>query len=226
MSLKDSLYHLIGHSSLHFLVRQMYVVYSANQVLLDFFGDVLDDNWDQALEKREKIKEFTQQARNMLQNSGTELANDLFAPVVRAEVISLLQLQTQIANKAQAITGLVVGRRLSLPPSVGVEFFPMLNKCIAAVYQTYNLINHLQDLAAAHSKSHFLDHLNTMIVELDKLENETDQLQIQARNAVYALEVNLYPVDVMSLYKMLEWTGDLADRAHELGGKLISLLAK
>ena len=226
MSLKESLYQFIGHSSLDYLVQQMDVVYSSTQTLIDFFTEVQLESWNNASELREKIKEITLQARQMQQTAGEKLTKDRFAPVKRAEVIELLHLQTQIANKAQAITGLVMGRQLQLPPSLAIEYFPLLNKSIAAIQQAYILVNHLEDLGLPHSKSKFIEHLQNMIIELDRIENETDQLQIPARNVLLTLENELYPVDVISLYKMLDWTGELADRAHELGGKLISLLAK
>ncbi len=226
MSIKNSLYQLVGHSSLQYLVQHMYIVYTDTQVLLDFFNDVLHGNWEAANADREKMIELTQQARDMLQKASSTLDEDLFAPVIQKEVIRLLQLQTQIANKALAITGLVLGRQLNLPPSVGAEFFPMLNKSIAAIYQTYDVINHLEKAAGAKAQKAFIQDLNHMIVELDTLENETDKGQILARNAVFALESELYSVDVMGLYKMLEWTAELADKAHDLGGKLVSMLAK
>ncbi len=226
MTIKDSLYQFMGHSSLNYLAQQMNVVYSSTQILLDFFGEVLHENWALAHELRDRIKEFTHQARDMQKIADKQLTKDRFAPVKRSEVMGLLQLQTQIANKSQAITNLVIGRAIVLPSSVAVEYFPLLNKSIAAIYQTYNLVNHLDDLALIQSKAVFIEHLQQMIIELDQLENETDQLQIRARNALLAIEHELYPVDVITLYKMLEWTGDLADKAHELGGKLVSLLAQ
>lgn len=225
MSLKNSLYQFLGHSSLNYLARHMRVVYSSTQALLDFFSAVLQDRWDNALVLREKIKGFTEQAREMQRIAGRQLTKDHFAPVKRAEILGLLQLQTQIANKAQALTGLVIGRELRLPPDLAIEFFPMLNKNIAAVYQSYILVNHLEDLAIPRQKSKFIGQLHNMIIELDRLENETDQLQIATCNVLLSLEKELYAVDVLSLYKMLDWTGDLADQAQELGGKLVTLLA-
>ncbi|HBP75141.1 MAG TPA: phosphate transport regulator, partial [Alcanivorax sp.] len=36
----------------------------------------------------------------------------------------------------------------------------------------------------------------------------------------------LPPVDVIFLYKIIEWIGDLADRAQKVGGRLQLLLAR
>ena len=226
MTIKDSLYHLIGHSSLQYLAKHMYVVYSSTQVLMDFFGEVIHENWDQVENFREKIKEYTQQARDMQEHARLNLTPDWFAPVSRENVISLMLMQTRITNKAQAITGLVIGRHLQFPPEVGIEYFPFLNKSIATVQQCYILISHLEDFSSTQDKTKFIEHVSNMIMVLDNLENETDQLQIHARNALFALENTFSPVDALALYKLLEWTGDLADLAHELGGRLISLLVQ
>ena len=216
--------NFVAHSSLQYLAKHMYIVYSSTQVLMDFFSDALYQNWVEAEEKREAIKELTQQAHFLQQEVGAKLPRERFAAIGRAEIIGLLHMQTRIANKAQAITGLVVGRQLIIPPAMGVEFFPLLNQSITAVQQTYLLINHLDDLNGPQGKEKVKTQLALMIAQLDVLENVTDQLQIQARKELFALEHELPPVDVITLYKLLEWTGDLADRAHEVGGRLISIL--
>ena len=40
------------------------------------------------------------------------------------------------------------------------------------------------------------------------------------------LETELPPIDVMFLYKIIDWTGDLGDRAQQVGSRLELLLAR
>lgn len=220
----QSVDNFVAHTALQYLAKHMYIVYAATQLLLDFFTDVLYKNWSDAEEKRETIKTFTQQAHFLQQAVGVKLPKERWAIVERTDVITLLQMQTRIANKAKAITGLVMGRKMELPPMVAIDFFPLLNQSLAAVQQTYLLINHLNDLNSSPARKEVKEQLALMIAQLDVLENATDQMQIQARNALLALEAAWPPIEVLALYKLLEWTGDLADRAHELGGRLISIL--
>ena len=65
-----------------------------------------------------------------------------------------------------------------------------------------------------------------MIHELDLIEHDTDEMQIGIRRILYGLEKNLPPIDVMFLYNIIEWIGDLADRAQQVGAQLQLLLIK
>ena len=64
-----------------------------------------------------------------------------------------------------------------------------------------------------------------MISELNKLEKENDDLQIRVRQALFAIESELSPVDVIFLYKIITWVGDIADSAQNIGSKLKMMVA-
>jgi hypothetical protein len=51
-------------------------------------------------------------------------------------------------------------------------------------------------------------------------------LQIQVRRQLFAIELELNPIDVMFLYKIIEWVGDLADLAERVGSRLELMLAR
>ena len=48
----------------------------------------------------------------------------------------------------------------------------------------------------------------------------------RCRKILFRLEKDLPPVDVIFLYKIIDWIGDLADRASRVGGYLQLLLAR
>jgi hypothetical protein len=68
--------------------------------------------------------------------------------------------------------------------------------------------------------------VESMVEELEAIERDTDRMQIEVRRALYALEKELPPVDVMFLYKIIDWVGDVADRAERVGNRLEQLLAR
>jgi uncharacterized protein Yka (UPF0111/DUF47 family) len=51
-------------------------------------------------------------------------------------------------------------------------------------------------------------------------------MQIKLRKAVRLAEKDLNPVDVIFLYRTLEWLGDLADVALRVGSRLEIMLAR
>ena len=65
-----------------------------------------------------------------------------------------------------------------------------------------------------------------MISQLDSIEDDTDSLQISLRKNLLAIEKDLNPVDVMFLYQIIDWVGDLADLAERVGARLEILLAR
>ena len=65
-----------------------------------------------------------------------------------------------------------------------------------------------------------------MLKKLDKIESETDKLQIKTRSTLFKIEKDLPPVDVMFLYKIIEWVGELADLSQRVGSRLQMMLAR
>ena len=43
---------------------------------------------------------------------------------------------------------------------------------------------------------------------------------------VFAIERDLPPIDAMFLYRILDWTGDIGDRAQRVGSRLQLMLAR
>jgi len=65
-----------------------------------------------------------------------------------------------------------------------------------------------------------------MIRELHTLEHQADDQQITIRRQLFKLESQLPPVDVIFLYKIIEWVGELSDRAERVGSRLQILTAR
>ena len=58
------------------------------------------------------------------------------------------------------------------------------------------------------------------------VEQETDEQQVILRNDLFQLEDELHPVNIMFLYKVIENTGGIADRAQRVGSRLQLMLAR
>lgn len=65
-----------------------------------------------------------------------------------------------------------------------------------------------------------------MINELDSIEDDTDQMQIKLRMMLRSVEERYNPIDIMFLYKILEWIGGLADQAQRVDARIELMLAR
>ncbi|GAM67727.1 phosphate transport regulator [Vibrio sp. JCM 19236] len=69
----------------------------------------------------------------------------------------------------------------------------------------HKVINELDELLETGFKGREVDLVESMIDELDRIEDDTDQMQIDLRQDLRAIENDYNPIDVMFLYKILEW---------------------
>ena len=92
--------------------------------------------------------------------------------------------------------------------------------------QAHKAIQELDELLETGFGGHEAKIVESMIKELDAIEQDTDNIQIEIRHKLFTLEKNLPPIEVMFLYNIIDWIGDLADRSQKVGAQLHMLLVK
>lgn len=194
--------------------------------LTPFFAACAVNDWDKAGLLRKDISELEQEADTLKRQLRLELPGGLFMPVDRADLLELLTQQDRIANKAKDIAGRVFGRQLQIPESLQENFNAYLARCIEATEKAADAINELDDLLETGFKGREVNLVEKMIHQLDLIEDDTDTMQVKMRADLMALEATLNPIDVMFLYQIIEWVGDLADLAERVGARLEILLAR
>ena len=65
-----------------------------------------------------------------------------------------------------------------------------------------------------------------MIKTLDEIEGDTDDIEVRVRAELFAIERELNPVDVMFLYRIIDWIGDLGNLSQRVGSRLELMLAR
>ena len=133
---------------------------------------------------------------------------------------------TEIANKAKDIAGRMFGRQMVIPESLEKQFTAYLQRCLDATEKAADAINELDDLLETGFRGREVDLVEKMINQLDEIEDDTDNMQIVLRRDLLGIEDKLNCVDVMFLYQIIEWVGDLADLAERVGARLEILLAR
>lgn len=218
--------NMFGRSPIRPLEEHMAKVHACVKELYPFFLSVLEKNWDQAEAIQKTIVHLENEADNMKRELRLHLPNSLFMPVPRSDILALLNVQDRLANKAKDIAGLVFGRRMQFPPVVIDNFLDFLQQCIKASKQANKAIHELDELLETGFSGSEIKLVDGMIAELAQLEHMTDEQQINLRHHMFELEDSLPPVHVIFLYKIFEWTGELADGAREVGDRLQILVAR
>jgi predicted phosphate transport protein (TIGR00153 family) len=222
----NPIYRLFGHSPIGPLQAHMDKVNQCAQLLPAFFDAVFANDWPEAAKQQAKIAELEREADELKKQLRLNLPRSLFLPIQRGDLLEMLTLQDKIANKSKDIAGIILGRQLKFPPEIISQYTDLLKRCLDATSQAHKAISELDSLLEAGFRGYEANLVEEMIHTLDDIENDTDTIQVRVRKQLYELEKDLPPVDVIFLYKIIEWTGDLADRAQQVGGQLELMLAR
>lgn len=220
------LFDMFGPSPIRPIEQHMQKVTLCATQLYPFFEAVLKQDWATASSIRDQIAFLEKEADRIKRDLRLHLPTGLFLPVARTDLLELLTAQDRIANIAEDIAGLIVSRRMVLPHPLAPLFMPFLNCCLEAAEQACKAINELDELLESGFRGSELKVVEDMILTLDKIEQDSDDKLAEIRHHVFELEKTLPAIDVVFLYKLVQWVGELADYAHHVGGRLLILIAR
>lgn len=218
--------NMFGRSPIRPLEEHMAKVHACVKELLPFFEAVLAKDWVTVETLQQDIVRLENKADDLKRDLRMHLPKSLFMPVSRGDLLDLLNVQDRLANKAKDIAGLILGRKMVFPEKIAVDFMEFVKRNIEASKQANVAIHELDELLETGFSGNEIKHVESMIKKLLRIEEETDAQEIKLRHTLFQIETKLPPVDVMFLYKIIEWTGDLADQAREVGDQLQTLLAR
>lgn len=222
---KNSFLGVFAKSPLKPLEQHINVVHKCSQGLLPFFEAAFAGDWKKAQTCQQEISSLERKADDIKRELRVSLPGGIFMPIQRQDILDLLTQQDKIANKAKDISGRVLGRELAVPEALQEHFLQYLNRCLDATKQAKKVINELDDLLETGFKGRELKLVEDMIEQLDLIEDDTDTIQIMLRKDLLGIENELNPVDVMFLYSIIEWVGELADISERVGSRLELMLA-
>lgn len=223
---KSYIYNLFGQSPVRPLQKHMGQVYGCATQLVPFFKAVLAGDWKRAEQVQRQISECEQSADDLKRDLRLHLPTGWMMPMSRRDLLEVLTVQDRIANKAKDIAGLILGRQMTFPPEVGERLVAFAQRAIDAAGQADKAINELDELVEAGFRGREVDVVEAMITELDRIESDTDKMQVEIRALLFKQEKDLPPVDVIFMYRVIEWVGELADQAQRVGSRLELLLAR
>lgn len=220
------IFNMFGPSPIRPIEQHMRKAHLCAKQLHPFFEAVLVTDWNTAQDIFEKIITIEKEADRIKRDLRLHLPTGLFLPVSRTDLLELLSAQDRIANKTEDIAGLIISRKMSIPDSMKSEFMPFLDRCLDASEQACSAINELDELLETGFRGSEVRIVEDMIMTLDEIEHDCDEKLATIRHKIFELEHSLSPIDIVFLYKVVQWIGELADHAQTVGGRLQILIAR
>ncbi|MFC3908014.1 TIGR00153 family protein [Legionella dresdenensis] len=221
-----SIFNMFGPSPIKPIEQHMHKVHQCAKKLHPFFEAVQIQDWESAGKIQQEIAALEKEADVIKRDLRLHLPTGLFLPVSRTDLLELLSAQDRIANKVEDIAGLIISRRMIVPANLQQPFFSLLSRCIDASRQACKAINELDELLETGFRGSEVKIVEDMIMALDEIEHDSDDKLADIRHRIFEMEEDLPAIEVVFLYKLVQWIDDLADQAQIVGGQLQILIAR
>ena len=217
--------NIFGKSPVKPLEKHVNIAYRCTRELIKFFAAVVAEDWDAVNISRDKISALEHEADDLKKKIRLQLPKSLFMPVPREDLLELLLVQDKMANRTKDVSGIVVGRKMKIPAAIAGDFLKFVSRNVDAAKQARKSVRELDELFTSGFRGAEVSLVESLIEELDQIETDTDDRQADLRGALFEIENELQPVDVMFLYRVIELTGEIADMAERVGRRLQLLLS-
>lgn len=207
------------------LEKHVGLSYKCTRQLTPFFEAVIKGDWDTATKFRNEIEKLEHDADDLKKEIRLHLPKSLFMPVPREDLLELLLVQDKMANRTKDVSGIVMGRRMEIPAAIADDFLTLVERSVDASKQARKSVRELDELFTSGFRGAEVTLVSEMIEELDRIETDTDDREAQLRAALFAIEKDFEPVNVMFLYKVIGLIGEIADMAERVGRRLELLLS-
>lgn len=217
---------LFGRSPIGPMQQHIAKAHECAANLVPFFQAVMVEDWERVEQVQQEMTRLENEADKLKRNVRIHLPKSLFLPVPRSDLLELLSVQDKVANRAKDIAGLMLGRQMTIPQSMQPLVLAFVQRVVDASEQALTAMNELDEILETGFGNREVNRVTAMVEVLEDIEQDTDRMEVQVRRALFKIEKDLPPVDVMFLYNIIEWIGDVADRAERIGDRLEQLLAR
>ena len=217
---------IFAHSPIGPLQKHMSDVLECVKELQPFIQAVLAGDTQQRTLHHERIIELEQHADKLKKKLRRHLPTSLFMPIDRRDMLEILHMQEKLADAVRDVAGILAGRNMQLPEVMAQPYLELVETCISACKKAHEAIRELDELIVTGFDNSERKRISEMLAELDNLEATTDTQSAALSQTLMSLENDYPPVHVMFLYRVLDRTATIADRAQSVGSRLQLILAR
>ena len=148
MAILSPLGNLFGRSPIGPIQEHMSLADQAAQFVPALFRATAAADWEAAKQAHKDIVAAESAADKMKRSVRKHLPNNLFLPVPRSDILTLVGIQDHVANTAKDIAGLVIGRSIRFPEQLQDAVIELAEASAATSHQALLAIQELDELLA------------------------------------------------------------------------------
>lgn len=220
------IYKMLGSSPARPMQQHMVRTLACVSELAPLFAAVADDDDAAIRASHDRIIQLKREADTLKRQLRLQLPKGKFLPVSRRDLLGLLAMQDLLASRARDISAILSERAMHIPAPLCEPLLALVRESIAASTRAHEIIDELDGLLEQGLPGTELRLAKKLIRALNDIEDEIDLRQHRVRSALFSCEDSLGAVDLMFLYQISQWVGELADIAQRIGGRLQLMLSK
>ena len=164
----------------------------------------------------EEVSKSEHKADSVKNDIRNHLPRSLFLPMDRANLLDILRIQDNLADKAEDIAVLLTFRKLELPDAWREKFAAFLEKNIAAFDAVRRIIHQLDELLESSFGGAEAEKVKVMVDQVALLEHETDVIQRELVKLLYANEDKMTYGAFDLWMKLISEVADLSNYSEKL----------
>ncbi len=191
------------------------------------FEALFDQEREAVIECAEKISNLETEADKIKSTFRLNMPKSLLLPVDRKDLLSLMADQDNLADTCEEIGKVLTYRNMEVPVALKALLDELLEGTMEVSSEAKMMIEELDELVVVgFGGGRELEKVKTIISGVRKSEHNIDNITNRTRQALFAIEGELNPVDVMFWYKIIELLGSISDQAENMADRLLLFLSK
>ena len=207
MGFRSTLLGVFSESPFKLIDEHMQACVSSARLLKDLIRAVVAADWQKATEIQVEISRLESTADRLQRETNRRLHQEMFLPVSRYDVLSLVKSQDSIANQAEDIAGFVLGRKMQFPELCHAALVEFVDSSVSVCDQAAAIVSKLGVVVQSGFKGPCIEEVEHLANTIHALEHENDLQQVHLRHTLLQEESKIPPVDVVFMYKVLERIG-------------------
>ena len=225
MAINHTLSELFVSSPIKPLQKHISKALECSEALEGLLQAAFDGDWDKVKKAKNNIIKLEKKADKIKRDIRLHLPKGWFMAADRRDLLSLLTSQDKIADCAEDIAQIIFIRQMQFPESLQSEIMAFLVRAIDSVRVADKAINELDELVTAGFKGRERKVVESLLKELDKIENETDEMQEAILIKLREFENQLQGPEMMFTYRAIGLIAKLADNAERVADRLELVVA-
>ncbi|QTA37775.1 TIGR00153 family protein [Thermosipho ferrireducens] len=184
--------------------------------LLELIQSMKNASSDKIKELAERVREAETAADKVRRKAEMEMYSGAFLPNFRGDLLGTIESLDRIANKAEAVADEIDLQNLKIPAELFEDFENLVKKS----FETYMA---LKD--AAKEMFEDFESANEKIIDTEKFEHETDQIERKTIRKIFSME-NLPLAEKIQLKKLVHRIADISDTSEDVSDRIQIILYK